>query len=152
MGFFFNRKLKLKELELRMKARTEMRVANAKMTTPLKIQACERLVLFLERSQLPVLVKRTFVPGMAKDTFHIALLQNVEDEFEHNMAQQLYVSDATWDAVKRSKEELVGQINTTFEKAAEDTDVAIIAQALVALPNPFVEQAVAELKKEYNEI
>ena len=152
MGFFFNRKLKLKELEFRMKARTEMRVANAKMTTPLKIQACERLVLFLERSQLPVLVKRTFVPGMAKDTFHIALLQNVEDEFEHNMAQQLYVSDATWDAVKRSKEELVGQINTTFEKAAEDTDVAIIAQALVALPNPFVEQAVAELKKEYNEI
>lgn len=152
MGFFFNRKLKLKELELRMKARTEVRVANAKMTTPLKIQACERLVLFLERSQLPVLVKRTFVPGMAKDTFHIALLQNVEDEFEHNMAQQLYVSDATWDAVKRSKEELVGQINTTFEKTAEDTDVAIIAQALVALPNPFVEQAVAELKKEYNEI
>ena len=152
MGFFFNRKLKLKELELRMKARTEIRIANAKMTTPLKIQACERLVLFLERSQLPVLVKRTFVPGMAKDTFHIALLQNVEDEFEHNMAQQLYVSDATWDAVKRSKEELVGQINTTFEKAAEDTDVAIIAQALVALPNPFVEQAVAELKKEYNEI
>ena len=140
------------ELELHMKARTEMRVATVKMTTPLRIQACERLVLFLERSQLPVLVKRTFVPGMAKDTFHIALLQNVEDEFEHNMAQQLYVSDATWDAVKRSKEELVGQINATFDKAAEDTDVGIIAQALVALPNPFVEQAVKELKKEYNEI
>lgn len=129
-----------------------MRIATVKMTTPLRIQACERLVLFLERSQLPVLVKRTFVPGMAKDTFHIALLQNVEDEFEHNMAQQLYVSDATWDAVKRSKEELVGQINATFDKAAEDTDVGIIAQALVALPNPFVEQAVKELKKEYNEI
>ena len=152
MGFFFNRKLRLKELESRMKARNEMRIATAKMTVPLKIQACERLLLFLERSQLPVLVKRTFVAGMAKDTFHIALLQNVEDEFEHNMAQQLYVSNATWDAVKRSKEELVGQINTTFDKAAEDTDVSIIAQALVALPNPFVEQAVAELKKEYNEI
>ena len=56
------------------------------------------------------------------------------------------------DAVKRSKEELVGQINTTFDKAENDTDVAIIAQALVALPNPFVEQAIAELKKEYNVI
>ncbi|MBP5797459.1 MAG: hypothetical protein J6W26_04210 [Bacteroidales bacterium] len=152
MGFFFNRKLKMKELEWRMKARAEMRIATAKMTTPLKIQACERLLLFLERSQLPVLVKRVYVQGMAKDTFHIALLQNIEDEFEHNMAQQLYVSDATWDAVKRSKEELVGQINTTFDKAENDTDVAIIAQALVALPNPFVEQAIAELKKEYNVI
>ena len=54
--------------------------------------------------------------------------------------------------MKRSKEELVGQINTTFDKAENDTDVAIIAQALVALPNPFVEQAIAELKKEYNVI
>lgn len=49
MGVFFNRKLKLKDLELRMKARTELRIATAKMITPLKIQACERLLLFLER-------------------------------------------------------------------------------------------------------
>ena len=152
MGYFFNRKLKLKEIEYRMKARAEMRVATAKMVVPLKIQACERLLLFLERSQLPVLVKRVYVPGSTKDVFHISLLQNVEDEFEHNMAQQLYVSPALWDAVRRSKEELVGQINATFDKAEDGTDVALVAQALVALPNPFVEQAIELLKKEFNEI
>ena len=152
MGYFFNRKLKLKEIEYRMKAKAEMRVATAKMVLPLKIQACERLLLFLERSQLPVLVKRVYVPGSAKDVFHISLLQNVEDEFEHNMAQQLYVSPALWDAVRRAKEELVGQINATFDKTEDGTDVALIAQALVALPNPFVEQAIELLKKEFNEI
>lgn len=152
MGYFFNRKLKLKEVEYRMKAKAEMRVATTKMVVPLKIQACERLLLFLERSQLPVLVKRVYVPGAAKDVFHISLLQNVEDEFEHNMAQQLYVSPALWDAVRRSKEELVGQINATFDKAEDGTDVALIAQALVALPNPFVEQAIDLVKKEFNEI
>jgi hypothetical protein len=152
MGYFFNRKLKLKEIEYRMKAKAEMRVATAKMVVPLKIQACERLLLFLERSQLPVLVKRVYVPGSTKDVFHISLLQNVEDEFEHNMAQQLYVSPALWDAVRRSKEELVGQINATFDKAEDGTDVALVAQALVALPNPFVEQAIELLKKEFNEI
>ena len=152
MGYFFNRKLKMKELELRMKSRSEVRVTTAKMVVPLKIQACERLLLFLERSQLPVLVKRVFVPGTAKEAFHMALLQNVEDEFEHNMAQQLYVSPTLWDAVQRAKEELVGQINTTFDKAEDGTDVALIAQALVALPNPFVEQAIEMLKKEFNEI
>ena len=152
MGVFFNRKLKLKELELRMKARTEMRIATSKMVVPLKIQAYERFLLFLERSQLPVLVKRVYTPGTTKDVFHIALLQSVEDEFEHNMAQQLYVSDDAWTAVKSAKEELVSQINTTFDKADDGTDVALIAQALVALPNPFVEQAVAVLKKEFNEI
>ena len=152
MGYFFNRKLKLKEVEARLKAKAEMRVATAKMVVPLKIQACERLLLFLERSQLPVLVKRVYAPGVAKDAFHMALLQSVEDEFEHNMAQQLYVSDATWEAVCRAKEELVGQINATFDKTDDGTDVVVVAQALVAVPNPFVDQAIAVLKKEFNEI
>ena len=76
----------------------------------------------------------------------------MEDEFEHNMAQQLYVSSETWQAIQGAKEELIGQINATFDKAEPDTDVAIIAQALVALPNPFVDQAVVLLKKEFNAI
>lgn len=152
MGLFFNRKLQLKELEMRLKAKTEMRLQTAKMVTPLKIQACERLLLFLERSQLPVLVKRVYAPGVAREMFHISLLQSVEEEFEHNLAQQLYVSNDAWMAVKSAKEELVNQINTTFDKSDTGTDVALIAQALVALPNPFIDQAIAVLKKEFNEI
>ena len=150
--FVSYRSYKLREWELRLKAKAEMRIATMKMVTPLKIQACERFLLFLERSQLPVLVKRVFDAGMNKAAFHLALLQNVEDEFEHNMAQQLYVSPAAWQEVKNAKEELVGQINTTFDKADDDTDVGMIAQALVALPNPFVDQAIELLKKEFNEI
>lgn len=152
MVFVTYRNYKLKEWELKLKAKSEIRIATMKMVTPLRIQACERFLLFLERSQLPVLVKRVYTPGATKDVFHISLLQSVEDEFEHNMAQQLYVSPEVWDAVSRAKEELVGQINTTFDKADDGTDVALIAQALVALPNPFVDQAVALLKKEFNEI
>lgn len=152
MGYFLNRKMRLKDLEYRLKTKSETRIATAKMIVPLKIQACERLLLFLERSQLPVLVKRVYVPGVTKEAFQMALLQNVEEEFEHNMAQQLYVSAETWDAVRRAKEEVVGQINTTFDKAEAGTDVVMVAQALVAVPNPFVDQAVAMLKKEFNEI
>ena len=150
--FIAYRSYKLREWELRLKAKAEVRIATMKMITPLKIQACERFMLFLERSQLPVLVKRVFTPGMGKDAFHLALLQNVEDEFEHNMAHQLYVTPTTWQAVKSAKEELMGQINTTFDKADDHTDVGMIAQALVALPNPFVEQAIELLKKEFNDI
>lgn len=139
-------------MEYRLKTKSETRIATAKMIVPLKIQACERLLLFLERSQLPVLVKRVYAPGITQEAFHMALLQNIEEEFEHNMAQQLYVSVETWDAVRRAKEELVGQINTTFDKAEAGTDVVMVAQALVAVPNPFVDQAVALLKKEFNEI
>ena len=150
MCLFNNHKKKMQEW--RLKLHSEQRITVLKMTTPLKIQACERLLLFLERSQLTSLVKRVYVPGAPKEQFHLALLQNVEDEYEHNIAQQLYVSNEVWEAVKRAKEELVGQINATFDKTEADTDAALVAQALVALPNPFVEQAVALLKKEFNEI
>ncbi|MBP5573040.1 MAG: hypothetical protein J6X40_02620 [Bacteroidales bacterium] len=150
--FITYRSYRLREWELRLKSKGEMRVATMKMVTPLKIQACERLLLFLERSQLPALVKRVYAPGLSKEQFHLALLRSVEEEYEHNIAQQLYVSSEAWDAVQRAKEELVGQVNATFDKAETDTDVALVAQALVALPNPFVEQAIALLKKEFNEI
>ena len=150
--FIVFRSYKLREWELRLKAKGEMRIAAMKMTTPLKIQACERLLLFLERSQLPSLVKRVYSPGVTKEQLHLALLRNVEDEFEHNIAQQLYVSTTTWAAVQQAKEELVSQINATFDKAELDTDTGLVAQALVALPNPFVEQAVTMLKNEFNEI
>ena len=55
-------------------------------------------------------------------------------------------------AVKSAKEELVNQINATFDKTDDGTEVALIAQALVALPNPFIDQAILMLKKEFNEI
>ena len=150
--FIIFRSYRLREWELRLKSKGEIRVATMKMVTPLKIQACERLLLFLERSQLPALVKRVYVPGLAKESFHLSLLRSVEEEYEHNIAQHLYVSSEAWDAVQRAKEELVGQINATFDKTEAETDTALVAQALVALPNPFVEQAVALLKKEFNEI
>lgn len=150
MCLFGNQNQRMRELQL--KSRYEMKLAVMKMVVPLKIQAYERLLLFMERSQLPVLVKRMYAPGVTRDAFHIALLQSVEEEFEHNLAQQLYVGNDAWTAVKSAKEELVNQINSTFDKAEDGTDVALIAQALVALPNPFVEQAIELLKKEFNEI
>lgn len=150
MGLFWNHNRRMKELQMELLA--EKRITIAKMVTPLKIQACERFLLFLERSQLPVLVKRIYTPNMAKEVFHISLLQSIEEEFEHNLAQQLYVSEAAWTAVKNAKEELVNQINTTFDKTDDGTDVALVAQALVALPNPFIDQAIVVLKKEFNEI
>ena len=118
----------------------------------LKVQAYERFLLYLERVQLPQLVKRIYTPGMEKGTLHLLLLQNVREEFEHNLAQQLYVSNNTWNAVLNAKEELVNQINTTFEQLKDEEDVSILAQSLVALPNPMVEQAIVVLKRDFERL
>ena len=133
-------------------AGSELKMTAMKIIMPLKVQAYERFLLYLERVQLPVLVKRVYVPGIEKGVFHLELLQNVREEFEHNLAQQLYVSNSTWNAVKNAKEELVNQINSTFEQLNDEEDVSILAQTLVALPNPNVEQAVAILKHDFDRL
>jgi len=143
---------KMKDAELRNKGRYELKVQALKIIMPLKVQAYERFLLYLERVQLPQLVKRVYTPGMEKGTFHLQLLQNVREEFEHNLAQQLYVSPSTWTAVCNAKEELVNQINSTFEQLKEEEDVSILAQSLVALPNPIVDQAVAILKRDFERL
>ena len=143
---------KMKDAELRNGSKYELKVQALKIIMPLKVQAYERFLLYLERVQLPQLVKRVYTPGMEKGTFHLMLLQNVREEFEHNIAQQLYVSNTTWSAVVNAKEELVNQINTTFEQLKDEEDVSILAQSLVALPNPMVEQAVAVLKRDFERL
>lgn len=142
----------MKDAELRNSGKKELKMQAMKIIMPLKVQAYERFLLYLERVQLPQLVKRVYTPGMEKGTFHLQLLQNVREEFEHNLAQQLYVSISTWNAVVNAKEELVSQINTTFEQLKDEEDISILAQSLVALPNPMVEQAVSVLKRDFERL
>ena len=147
-----SRLIRMKDAELRNGSKMELRVQALKIIMPLKVQAYERFLLYLERVQLPQLVQRVYVPGMEKGLFHLQLLQNVREEFEHNLAQQLYVSNTTWNAVVNAKEELVNQINSTFEQLKDEEDVSIIAQSLVALPNPMVDQAVTVLKHDFERL
>ncbi|MBR4561630.1 MAG: hypothetical protein IKO23_06915 [Bacteroidales bacterium] len=146
------RLIRMKDSEFRNNGKMELKRQSLKIIMPLKVQAYERFLLYLERVQLPQLVKRVYVPGMEKGTFHLQLLQNVREEFEHNLAQQLYVAGTTWSAVMNAKEELVNQINETFEQLKDEEDVSIIAQTLVALPNPMVDQAVAVLKRDFERL
>lgn len=129
----------------------DLRLVSLKIVVPLKIQAHERLLLFIERMQFPILVKRVFSPVMTKDDFQFSLMQNVQDEFEHNMAQRLYVTEETWHLVYLAKEEVLQNINAVFNDNP-DADVAMIAQKLASFNNPMVEKAVLNIKLEFNSL
>ncbi len=127
----------------------DLRAVSHKMIVPLRIQACERLLLYIERIQFPVLVKRIFNPAISKSDFQFSILQNVQDEFEHNLAQRLYVSEHTWQLIVLAKEEVLQNVNAVFNDNP-DADIAMIAQKLASLENPIVEQAVVNIKREFN--
>lgn len=124
-------------------------VVSYKLILPLRIQACERLLLYLERIQFSVLVKRIYQHGISRDDFQFSLMQNVQDELEHNMAQRLYVTEKTWQLVNLAKEEVLKNINTVFNDN-KNADVTAIAQKLVSFENPMVENAVKSIKNEFS--
>lgn len=129
----------------------ELKSISHKLIVPLKLQAYERLLLYVERIQFPVLVKRVFYTGMSRNDFQFSLLQNVQDEYEHNIAQRLYVTEETWQLVDLSKEEVLQNINAVFNDNP-DADVTMIAQKLASFSNPMVEKAVINIKREFNSL
>ncbi len=70
---------------------------------PLRLQAYERMVLFLERITPSKLLIRVTPTSEDKDLYEDLLIRTIEQEFEHNLSQQIYVSDKCWSILVTSK-------------------------------------------------
>ena len=85
---------------------------------PIQMQAYERLILYLERIHPERLVFRVNKPGLSARLMQAELLKLMREEFDHNLAQQLYISNEAWNAVSKGREETFKILN----RAAERTD------------------------------
>jgi hypothetical protein len=81
-----------------------------KNTLPIRLQAYERLALFLERITLSNLVVRVAPTSGNRLEYENLLIKNIENEFEHNLSQQIYMSDECWNVVKASKNATIQEI------------------------------------------
>ena len=77
----------------------------------LQLQAYERLILLTERIALPNLINRMNQPGIAGKDMQMMLTHTIRQEFDHNITQQLYVSNEAWEAVRNLKEQNIHIIN-----------------------------------------
>ncbi|MFD1552413.1 hypothetical protein DNU06_10725 [Putridiphycobacter roseus] len=148
-----NQKIKLASLKQAQPTPTTLvESTNAKTFLPLQIDAVQRLVLFLERISPTNLVIRLVNPGMPAKAFQQKLLENIRSEFEHNLAQQVYISSEAWQIVKNSKEEVVKIINmsaTQLEPTALAADLGQnIFEIAAQLKQQPTEIAIETLKRE----
>ncbi len=102
-------------------------------TIHLRLQAFERLVLFLERISPEQLVLRVDASGMDAGQYHRVLLQTVREEYEHNIAQQIYISLKAWELVKAAKESVIQLINLAKKDLKEDATSIDLASKIVEL-------------------
>ncbi len=115
------------------KRRHELAISNKQITMPLRLQAYERLSLFLERIALNSLIVRTARPEMTAMDLQRALLSTIRQEFEYNMSQQIYVSDASWEAIKMAKENTVKIINKVADSVAKESPAMELSKKIFSV-------------------
>lgn len=80
-------------------------------TLRLRLQAYERLILFIERISPRQMIPRIYDPSMTVSDLQHGILVTIRAEFEHNMSQQIYVSRNVWETVKNVKEQEMSMVN-----------------------------------------
>jgi len=123
---------------------------------PVRLQAYERSILLLERISPESMILRVSRSDYSARQLQQELLNNITHEFEHNMAQQTYISKEAWDKVKTAKNQVIHLVNETAKEMKPDAPGPslgkLILERLAEFKNPPSQAAIDFLKKEVNSL
>lgn len=106
---------------------------NNKAMAPLKITACERLVVMLERISPQSLIMR-HNSGISNATLlQLELIRAIREEFEHNISLQMYVSEECWEKIKRAKEDTTELIKVAYTKVRPESSAMELNREILHL-------------------
>lgn len=128
--YFVLREMLVRQLQIQQQKAHQKRQAT---TLPVRLQAYERLSLLLERVALPGLIMRVRTPEMNAASLKLALLMGIQQEYEHNITQQIYVSDQLWEILKATRSDLFEFIDVVAEKVDKKAPGQELAAALLSL-------------------
>ena len=121
---------------------------------PLRLQAYERMALFLERITPSKLIVRVQPTSSNKEDYEALLIANIEQEFEHNLSQQIYVSDECWNIITAAKNATIQLIRKA--SLLEKTDTSnklreVVLTEMMERQSPS-SAALSYIKKEVGEM
>ncbi len=123
---------------------------------PIRLQAYERICLLLERISPHNLVLRLNNGELTGKAFQQVLVGEIREEFNHNLSQQLYMSDKSWEMVRSAVEQLSALINdagSEIDDQASSLDLAkIIFQKTMNWETDPIQLALSTVKEEIREI
>lgn len=138
-----------KEIELK---KLEIRGRSIETVLPSRLQAYERMTLFLERMAPQNLLVRLNTDATSAREFHQLLLSEIRNEYNHNVSQQVYMSEQVWDLIKNAKEDLIVLINNAASEMTADSTSLDLAKKIfehaVNKPIDPLAHALSEMKQE----
>jgi hypothetical protein len=125
-----------------------------KQVLPLRLQAYERITLFLERIDPKKLLVRVKPFSDSKEDYEKLLVKNIEQEYEHNLTQQIYITPECWNLVNSAKNATIHVIR----QAAMNEKISDVDKMREWLLQHFMEEispsqkAIVYVKKEVSEL
>lgn len=104
---------------------------NQSITVRLRLQAYERLVLFLERIHPRQLIPRIYHSDMTVAELEAAIIFNIRAEYEHNLSQQIYVTRQVWNAVRGVKEQEINMVSQIARQLSPSAPAKDLHQRMV---------------------
>lgn len=145
---FITRELELKKLEVRSRS--------IETILPARMQAYERMTLFLERIQPQNILIRLTNPGLTARDFQKLLLDEIRNEYNHNASQQIYMSEEVWNQIRNAKEELIMVINEAAMRVAGEVSCVDLSKKIFEMvmdkKMDLISHATTELKKEIQQL
>lgn len=111
--------------------KTEILKTNLNTFTPLKLQAYERIALFLERTSIPALIQSYAHAGQSARGFAAAATHAIKEEYSYNVSQQIYVSSQMWTLVKAIKEQHLQLLQNITASLPAEATAADLSQKLI---------------------
>lgn len=109
----------------------ELRKQSQKVISSARLQAYERLTLYLERLEPSRMLLRVELNGLGCQQLQQQLLQIIRQEFDYNLSQQIYISDEVWGSIVFAKEEMLRFVNTCAQQFAASDDAMLMAKLLL---------------------
>ncbi|GLB52418.1 hypothetical protein NBRC110019_14580 [Neptunitalea chrysea] len=121
---------------------------------PIRLQAYERMTLFLERIRPANLIINVIPQSDNKEGYESLLVQQIENEFTHNLSQQIYLTEECWNIIRASKNATIQMIR----KIAMSNKIESADKLREAVLNEFLDKsspsatALQYVKKELREL
>lgn len=123
-----------KEFERRL---AEIKLKNTETITTIRLQAYERMCLFLERIAPENMLTRLQVSQFTSEELQQILLHEIRNEFAHNFSQQMYMSNEAWNMIQTAREEIVSLINNSAAQVAPETNALELAKKILENANNY---------------
>ena len=143
---FVNNFIRLKKQEINFLA--------TKSNSEIKLQALERMTLFLERLKPSNLVMK-FEKNLQPHEFVFLTEKNITEEFEYNASQQLYISKSSWQDIITSKNNVIQSLHKTYEELNENSkleDFKTVFLMGYLNSDDYIADTIENLRKELNKI